>query len=374
MKAIYNSQSGIFPQIDKFTKRIETKKNIYKKIIDNFSDHPGGVYNLKNTEYFYDVLENFGPTLNKEKAIVDLKTLYDVAYHSISGSLIVANKGATLFSLSPKTSTPYITRHIGCCVYKPGLGAEIINIGLIGNIYQSRIILRSESACTPSFIFGSQRCNCHHQWQVSGELAAFFNPADKIPNTNSGEEFEKWVQEQFIYSMDQHIPINNGSGMVLMHIDTQNGMGSGYSEDEFAFDLFNRASLRHRGEYSAEQIHQTTMKGGFESIGVLPDPRQENDGVGYQITPILLDWLNCSKDLIFLSNNKDKIKHLENSGYNVTRIKTIGMVNRAGAQEAEQRGTEFGHLDIDESEITFQQEIKRLKQEIKEQLEKEIAC
>jgi hypothetical protein len=374
MKTSYNSHSVVFDQIDKFTKRIETKKSIYKKIINNFAYHPGGVYNLKNTEYFYDVLENFGPTLDKEKSIVDLKTLYDVAYHSITGSLIIANKGATLFSLSPKTSTPYITYHIGCCVYKPGLGVEVVNIGLTGNVYQDPVILRSESACTPSFIFGSQRCNCHHQWQVASELAAFFNPPDETPNTNSGEEFERWVQEQFTDIIDQHLPLNNGVGVILMHIDTQNGMGSGYSKDEFAFDLFNRASLRHRGEYSAEQIHQTTMKGGFESIGLLPDPRQENDGVGYQITPILLDWLNCSKDLIFLSNNKDKMKHLENTGYKVTRIKTIGMVNRAGAQEAEQRGTEFGHLDIDESEITFQKEIERLKLEIQEKLRKEVVC
>ena len=86
------------------------------------------------------------------------------------------------------------------------------------------------------------------------------------------------------------------------------------------------------------------MKGGFDSIGIMPDPRKENYGVGYQITPILLDWLGCSKNLILLSNNKDKIQHLQNSGYKVSRIKTIGMVNTAGILEEEQRISEFGHL------------------------------
>ena len=30
------------------------------------------------------------------------------------------------------------------------------------DIYDKPIVLRTESACAPSFIFGSQRCNCHY--------------------------------------------------------------------------------------------------------------------------------------------------------------------------------------------------------------------
>lgn len=367
MKAQSKDTSGILSQIDRFVDRLSIKKEIYHKIMEEFSESTEIVSDLKDKDYFYDILENFGPTLKASKAKVDLKTLYDVAFHHASNSLIVANKGATLFSLSHKTSTPYITRHIGCCVYKPGLGAELVNIGIVGNIYQDKVVVRSESACASSFIFGSQRCNCHHQWQAASELAAFLNPLENIPDTKSGGEFEKWVMEQFNCKENRHLPKVNGSGMVLMHLDSQSGMGSGYTEGEFVFDLFNRASLRHRGEYSAEQLHEVSMKGGFDSIGIMPDPRKENYGVGYQITPILLDWLGCSKNLILLSNNKDKIQHLQNSGYKVSRIKTIGMVNTAGILEEEQRISEFGHLSHG-GEITWQQEMDRLKQDLVEHL------
>jgi GTP cyclohydrolase II len=366
-----NNQSenagDILSQMDEFVNRVSVKKKIYHKIMEEFSKGSKIVSDLNDKDYFYDVVENFGPTLKASKAKVDLKTLYDVAFHSPSNSLIVANKGATLFSLSHKTGTPHIIRHIGCCVYKPGLGAELVNIGIVGNIYQDKVVVRSESACAASFIFGSQRCNCHHQWQAASELAAFLNPIQNLPNTKLGGEFESWVTEQFSRKGDRHLPKVDGSGMILMHLDSQSGMGSGYTEGEFAFDIFNRASLRHRGEYSAEQVYEVTMKGGFDSIGIMPDPRKENDGVGYQITPILLDWLGCSKNLILLSNNKDKIQHLENNGYKISRIKTIGMVNTAGMQEEEQRISDFGHLS-DGSEITWQQEMERLKKDVCEHL------
>ena len=148
--------------------------------------------------------------------------------------------------------------------------------------------------------------------------------------------------------------------MISMHIDTQNGMGSGFSANEFSFDLFSRASLRHRGEYSAEQIHQTSMAGGFHAIGINPDPRGENDDCGYKVTPIVLDWLGTSRELIFLSNNKSKIRQLEAARYRVQRVMSIGMVNAAGAQEAEERGTEFDHMDIGPALVSFDEEMERL--------------
>ncbi len=162
--------------------------------------------------------------------------------------------------------------------------------------------------------------------------------------------------------------------MVMMHVDTQNGMGSGYTNDEFSFDLFSRASLRHRGEYSAEQIHQTSMAGGFEAIGIKPDPRSQHDEAGYRITPIVLDWLGISRDLIFLSNNKTKVKQLQNAGYRVQRIKSLGTVNPAGAQEAEERGTEFDHLDIGPEPVNFEDEMARLKTDISNCVQGVLQC
>ncbi len=224
-------------------------------------------------------------------------------------------------------------------------------------------MLRSESACTPSFLFGSQRCNCAHQWETIRELAAHFNTVAP-PAIDSGRDFELWVQEQFEYSNNKHTARSGRQGLIVMHVDTQNGMGSGYSADEFSFDLFSRASLRHRGEYSAEQIHQTSMAGGFRAIGIEPDPRSANSECGYKITPIVLDWLGTSHELIFLSNNKAKIRQLEAAHYSVKRVKSLGTVNAAGAQEAEERGTEFGHMDIDPSFISFEEEMNRLIHEV----------
>ncbi len=355
-------QQQMFTGMDAFTDRIERKKEIYKLVVEVAQAERNGhaFVNIKDRELFAKVLENFAATLCHDRARYDLSTLYQVGLHLPTGALLIANRGATLYSITPRTHIPYITRHIGCCVYLPGLGIEVVNVGLIGNVYDGPIILRSESACTPSFLFGSQRCNCAHQWETSREIAAHFNPVT-VPNIENGREFERWVQTQFTEHDGKHVPaLNDGRGVVLMHVDTQNGMGSGYTQNEFSFDLFSRASLRHRGEYSAEQIHQTSMAGGFHAIGIEPDPRSSNDECGYKITPVILDWLQTSKSLIFLSNNKRKVRQLELAGYTVNRVKSIGLVNAAGAQEAEERGTEFDHLDIGPSEVTFEEEMSRL--------------
>lgn len=352
-----------------FANRIERTKQLYEQVLRYATAERNGHRFVKVADraLFNSVLENFGIVLQNENAKHDLSSLYEIGLHLDTGALIITNKGATLFCHSPRTQTRFICRHIGCCVYLPGLGVEVANVGLVGDVYGGSVVLRSESACTPSFLFGSQRCNCAHQWETIRELAAFYNPVTP-PEIECGREFEKWVQQQFSLERGRHVATTGGQGLIMIHVDTQNGMGSGYSSDEFSFDLFSRASLRHRGEYSAEQIHQTTMAGGFRAIGIKPDPRSENEEIGYKITSIILDWLHVSKDLIFLSNNKSKIRQLENSGYKVRRIKSLGTVNAAGAQEAEERGTEFDHLDIGPAFISFEEEMDRLITEIDDQL------
>lgn len=349
-----------------FSERIKQKKRLYLKLLklaENDST-PDKVFRIKDKKLLQKVLHCFGAALEQKKAKADLSEIYEAGIHKETGALILNNKGATLYSLSPKTETPAITRHIGFCVYMPGLGIEFVNVGLFGEVYDSKIVLRSESACTPSFIFGSQRCNCAHQWDSARELAAQMNKV-KAPRLSDGRRFEQWVQQQFVYKKGKHLARNKGPGFVLMHADTQNGMGSGYTDKEFAFDLFSRASIRHRGEYSSEQIMDTTMSGGFRAIGITPDPRCENGNVGYKITFMILDYLGVSKEIIFLTNNERKIGQLKNNGYTLHRVKSLGAVNLAGAQEAEQRRTEFGHVDIDGSCVSFDKELARLKEEIK---------
>jgi ADP-ribose pyrophosphatase YjhB (NUDIX family) len=351
--------------MDSFSKRIEKKKELYLKLLDLASkdNSEDRVFRIRSKALFNQVINSFGAMLDNKKAGADLSLIYEAGVHKKSGALIICNKGATLYSLSPRTRTPHITRHIGFCIYMPGLGIEFVNVGLVGDVYNGKAVLRTESACTPSFIYGSQRCNCAHQWESIRELAAHFNKVN-APMMKSGQEFELWVQKQFEHKGTKHIAKNKGPGFILMHLDTQNGMGSGYSKNEFAFDLYSRASMRHRGEYSSEQVTQTTMWGGFGAIGINPDPRQEHDHAGYKITPIVLDYLAVTRDIASLTNNPFKMRQLTGNGYRLTRIMTVGEVNLAGAQEAEQRGTEFDHHDITGECISFEEEFARLSSEI----------
>ena len=366
-------QTELEKGMNKFIDRINMQKHIYSKILSQIANESqtkdkNPVYKITNKELFKEIIENFGPVLNSKIAKSKLENIYDIGLHKKTGALIIANKGATLYCLSPRTQTPFISRHIGLCIYLPGAGIEFVNVGIVGDVYTKKFVFRGESACTPSFLYGSQRCNCAHQWASINELAANFHHI-KSPKITNGQDFESWVQKQMKYSEGKHL-INNSEnnkstpGFILMHLDTQNGMGSGFSENEFSFDMYARASMRHRGEYSAEQIDKVSMWGGFEAIGLKGDPRREKENLGYKITYIALDFLNTNKECIFLTNNPLKINALEKEGYKIKRIKSVGMINLAGSQEAEERHTEFHHLNIDGKCVSFEEEFKRLKKEI----------
>jgi 8-oxo-dGTP pyrophosphatase MutT (NUDIX family) len=362
-----DSMEKIDSGIKEFNKRTERQREIYSRLL-KLAEEDGikrTVFPIQDKKLFLEVLENFGPILDQEKAESNLMSIYEMGVHKETGALLISNKGATLFCLSPRTQTPYLSRHVGISVYMPGLGIEFVNVGLVGDVYDGPVVLRSESACSPSFLFGSQRCNCAHQWTSISELAAYFHRVIP-PKVKNGKEFESWVQKQAAYSEGKCRFKNNNSnpGFILMHLDTQNGMGSGYTQGEFSYDLYNRASMRHRGEYSAEQIDKISMMGGFGAIGLNPDPRREEGNLGYKLTFIILDYLGISKDIIFLTNNLLKMQHLRENGYNLTRVKTLGMINMAGAQEAEERHSEFNHLDINGKNVSFRKEFNRLRREI----------
>jgi len=359
--------SKINSGIEAFNNRTQKQKEIFAKLINLASKDKSNssVFPIHEPNLFKEVIENFGPVLDSKKAKSNLSRIYEIGLHKETSALVISNKGATLYCLSPKTETPYLTKHIGFCVYMPGLGIEFVNVGLVGNVYSGKVVLRSESACTPSFLFGSQRCNCAHQWDSINELAAYFHKITP-PKVKNGTEFEAWVQKQSTYSNGKHLFVNDKNpGFILMHLDTQNGMGSGYTQNEFSYDLYSKASIRHRGEYSAEQIDKASMLGGFEAIGLTPDPRREENFLGYKLTFVILDFLKTSKDIIFLTNNPLKMKHLENNGYNLTRLKSLGMINLAGAQEAMERHEDFHHIDISGKCVSFKKELNRLKKEIK---------
>lgn len=144
----------MFSGMDLFSQRIERKKELYEKALNYGTAERNGSNFVKvvDKDLFCQILENFGIVLSNEAAMYELDSIYDVGIHLDSGALLIANKGATLFCHAPRTQKTYITRHIGCCVYFPGLGIEFANVGLVGNVYDGPVVLRSESACTPSFL------------------------------------------------------------------------------------------------------------------------------------------------------------------------------------------------------------------------------
>lgn len=360
-----NEKEIIVKGMNNYIKRIKMCEKTYEEVLDSIpKDYKEKIYKITDRNLFSKVLLNFVTALNQENAEGDLMKIYDVAVHMKTKALIIANKGATLYSLTEKYETPHLVRHIGLFVYMPGIGMEYANAGIVGNVYDDEIVLRAESACTPSFLFGSQRCNCHYQWKNIRELAASFNKIE-TPDIKNGDDFERWVQEQYKYENGKHIYENKGNlGFVMLHIDSQNGMGSGYTENEFVFNLAERASIRHRGEYTSEQTYKTTMYGGFTTIGLKGDPRSEGNNVGYKITPVILDYLGTNQKVIMLTNNPLKIMQMENFGYEVLRVKSIGAVNIAGSTEALQRGTEFNHMDINGDLTSFKEDYDRIKEEI----------
>lgn len=303
----------------------------------------------------HKILEALPPHLSQARAEQPLEQIYDVGIHQPTGSLFVCNKGAILHTKTPLTQKDYLTYHVGFGIYLPEHGLELINVGISGDLENSEtVIVRPESACTPSFIFGSQRCNCYDQWVLARELAGHYNQV-KMPNIK-GQELEEHIKASS--------PRNRSQAVILIHMDSQNGMGSGSIEGEYNPNLTATAFLRHRGEYTAEQAFSTSVAGGFTSIGIQPDPRKLNDGVGYKVPAIILDYFGICKPVITLTNNKDKIKALQNSGYDVKPVQCFARADNSCYLETEDRRKEFGH-DIPKGiETTIEKELKRIKHQI----------
>ncbi len=344
---------------------------IYNKIIgetekkkSNFVFHRNNNIVLIKGELFFDVLKNLPPHLQQNKALCPLESLYTVFFHKPTESLVIANKGASLLSKSILSDRYFVVYHIGFLVYKPNQGIEIIDVGIAGNLQKSNfVVLRPESACSPSFIFGSQRCNCYDQWLLAQELACEYNAIEK-PKL-SPQKLEQFLISSF--SLDENGFLNsksNGQAFIMIHLSSQNGMGSGVIENSFIEDLTANAYIRHRGEYSAEQLHNMSMAGGFKAIGITPDPRILNDGFSYKIPGIILDYFNSPKTIVALTNNKEKLNALKNSGYDVQRLQFIARVNEGSQIETDDRRKEFGHLIPENIKISWKQEFLSIKKSI----------
>lgn len=369
-------KTKLVKNLDNFIQRIEKQKEIYCRIHERYDGVQDRIINLEDDSDCADIIANFGPYLPQNKAKIPLSELFVASYHPASGALIIANKGASLLSKAPISGKHFLIYQLGCLIFNPRSGQEIVNIGVVGNIHEGSVIVRGESACAPSFLFATESCNCCYQWKSALELASHLNPA-KIPDITSGNisgttsgkksgpsETLEWVAKQFSFTNKGIRSHHNGQGLVLIHLDSQSGMGAGFTADEFCYDLYSRALLRQLGENTLAQSHLTTIKEGCELLGLVPDARKMENGAGYQLVPIVLDFLLASRDIILLSNNKNKISALEEYGYRCRRIKTLGNISALGMLEAKQRKEDFNHLDIGDDLVSFEDESLRLLQEV----------
>jgi hypothetical protein len=330
--------------------QMQLLNDTYRELI-NFAKatpHTGCIVPLEHNELLARALTFFGPQLTPETCKVPLDQLFDVAIHTSTGAIIIASKASTFTAKTVVYSQTFMTNFQSFSVYMPGLGIEVAQVGRIGDVCNRPYVLRSESACTPSFLFGSQQCNCASQWRCTQELAAFFNSEKEVGNATIG--------------------------FLMVHLESQNGMGMGYSPNSFAIDLGNRAQLRHAAGLALSQKFKLSIQETFEAMGLPPDPRRATDGAGYKITPILLDFLGAYSDHILLSNNHMKIQGLQQFGYSPQRIKTLGEIAEEGSIEAKQRALNFEHLDIGTELVSFANEFERLKIQIQSTYKKEYLC
>ncbi len=350
---------------------INSKEDIYREILETihgkespFIEKRDENIFLVKGELFDKVISVLPPHLDSKKAPVPLSSIYTVFFHEQTKGLVVMSKGATLLSKSGLSGRYMIIRHIGFTIYLPNQGIEIVDVAVIGDLQNSKaVVLRPESACSPGFMFGSQRCNCHDQWTLSQELAFEFNAIEKPILT--AVELEKFLTSHMFVDDDENlISKNKGQAFIMAHFTSQNGMGSGVMEDKFVSDLTANAFMRHRGEYCAEQTYNTSVAGGFETIGISPDPRKLNDGLSFKLISVVLDYLKAPQKVIALTNNTDKIIAIRNSGYDVDRVQLIGRAGDGCEIEIDDRRNEFKHMIPENISTSWAEELPRVKAEI----------
>ena len=133
------NRNSLIRGMDNYIERIKRCEDIYLEILDSIpSDYEGTIYKISDRALFNKVMRNFVTALDQNRAQGDLMRIYDVAVHTKTNALIIANKGATLYSLTEKYETPHLVRHIGLCVYMPGIGMEYANAGIVGKDFRRR--------------------------------------------------------------------------------------------------------------------------------------------------------------------------------------------------------------------------------------------
>lgn len=296
--------------------------------------------------------------LNQVNAKADLTRIYEGFFHKDLNATIIKNFGAKLLVSSPLSGIKSIIEHIGFYISIANYGCEILNVAVYGNLFKApKIIVRSESACPPSILFGSQRCNCWDQLATARELAGFYHDI-KLPHFNSFKKLEEFVKA---YKPDYTVP-----AVILIYLDSQCGMGSGVVPNLYNGSITDTAFIRHRGEYTTEQIYDVSMAASFKLLGIDPDSRSYYGGLGYKMPGAALDCFRINKDIILLTNNPLKEKALLSMGYLVDRRSIHGRCDIACQGETQDRKNQFGHLIEWRKDTNPVSEAKRLIREIEQ--------
>lgn len=330
-----------------------------------------GIYEIKGHN-FRRALSLMPPRLPFGDDSVDLSQIYSVFFHSHTQALVVASRGASLFCRSRLSGRLFPTYHIGLSVFIPNHGIEIIEVGIVGNLEHSDfIVVRSESACSPSFIFGSQRCNCYDQWVLAQELACDYNQSLSVEG--NAEQRELCLRSLYKFDENGFHSSGNEQGFILIYLSSQDGMGSGVEDKKYSEEMTATASLRHRAEYAAEQLFNLSMASAFSAIGVPPDPRSLNGGTSYKISTIVLDYLKCKPRIALLTNNSLKSKEIAAAGYEVTNISLVGRNDVNCEIETESRQFEFQHDIPSAPSRNWSEELELLKSQL-ESLRLTVKC
>lgn len=293
------------------------------------SDQPGPVVRVTERTLCDQALKHFGPQMPA------CASFYELGIHRKTGALIIASPPTVISAKTEAFGLPLTLRYQALAVYLPGLGVEIASVGCIGDIESRPFVLRSESACTPSILFGSMTCNCASQWRCTQALAASFN-ADGLND-----------QEKI--------------GFLMIHLENQNGMGIGYATDPFTLEANTRSHLRHGAALATGQKYQLSIQDTFSAINLPNDPRRTSSGAGYRVTPVVMDFLATHPEMILLSNNPKKLAALQEAGFTPMRLPLSGEITQAGMAEARERQTALGHIDIGNHTSTLDEEFFRLK-------------
>ena len=92
---VHVATKKILKGIDKFSKRLQTKKDIYSKLLKlvEKDKSKSKIMKISEPKLFKEIIHNFGAVLDAGKEQYDLSTVYDINIHKETGIWIYVKQG-----------------------------------------------------------------------------------------------------------------------------------------------------------------------------------------------------------------------------------------------------------------------------------------